>query len=53
MSTIISQNEYKRRNQEREKNRYLEKLKVDGKIKEKEKNITKKGKNKRPFSRRS
>ncbi len=37
MSTIISKNEYKRRHREREKNRYLEKLKADGKIKEKDK----------------
>ena len=37
MTTIISKNEYKRRHREREKNRYLEKLKADGKIKEKDK----------------
>ena len=37
MTTIISKNEYKRRHREREKNRYLEKLKADGKISEKEK----------------
>ena len=41
MSTIISQNEYKRRKRVRDteyqKNRYLEKLKLDGKITEKEK----------------
>ena len=37
MTTIISKMEYKRRHREREKNRYLEKLKADGKIKEKDK----------------
>ena len=36
MTTIISKMEYKRRHREREKNRYLEKLKADGKIKEKD-----------------
>ncbi|MEN8435948.1 DNA-binding response regulator (plasmid) [Clostridium septicum] len=36
MTTIISNREYKRRHREREKNRYLEKLKANGKIKEKE-----------------
>lgn len=36
MTTIISNREYKRRHREREKNRYLDKLKANGKIKEKE-----------------
>ena len=36
MSTIISKNEYKRRHREREKNRYLEKLKSEGKMSKKE-----------------
>ena len=36
MSTIISKNEYKRRHREREKNRYLKKLKLEGKMSKKE-----------------
>ena len=36
MSTIISKNEYKRRHREREKNRYIEKLKLEGKMSKKE-----------------
>ncbi len=36
MSTIISKNEYKRRHREREKNRYIERLKSEGKISKKE-----------------
>lgn len=37
MSTIISKREYKRRNNEYNKNKYIEKLKLDGKLTEKEK----------------
>ena len=36
MSTIISKNEYKRRDREYQKNRYLEKLKLEGKMSKKE-----------------
>ena len=36
MTTIISKIEYKRRHREREKNRYLEKLKSEGKMSKKE-----------------
>ena len=36
MSTIISKNEYKRRDREYQKNRYLEKLKAEGKLSKKE-----------------
>lgn len=37
MSTIISKREYKRRNNEYNKNKYQEKLKADGKVSEKDK----------------
>ncbi len=36
MTTIISKMEYKRRHREREKNRYIEKLKLEGKMSKKE-----------------
>ena len=36
MTTIISKMEYKRRHREREKNRYLAKLKLEGKMSKKE-----------------
>ena len=53
MSTIISKREFKRRknlrDREYQKNKYQEKLRADGKVSEKDKIVTKKGKNKRPF----